>query len=188
MVDFYFGAMSPYSWLSAERLEQLLPRAHWRPLFVGGLFNATGRRSWGLTERREEEIAECERRARAYGLGEISWPEAWPTSDLAVARAMTWAAQRGQVREYALAAMRLCFREGADLSHSQTVLEAATRAGLPAGELQTALADQQLKAALRRETDAAHGRGVFGVPTFAIGEELFWGDDRLPEVVAAASR
>lgn len=186
-VDFYFGAMSPYSWLSAERIGALLPQARWRPLFLGGLFNAAGRRSWGLTEQREAQMAECERRAREYGLGEIRWPEPWPTNDLHAARAMTFAGERGLERDFALAAMRLAFLEGRDLEETSSVLEAGERTGLTASELQRALADERVKAALRSETDAAHARGVFGAPTVAVGGELFWGDDRLVEAVAAAS-
>lgn len=79
---FFFGAMSPYSWLAAERIERLLPQARWRGVLAGGLFKANGRVSWGLTERRMEGMAACEERASAHGLGPIRWPEPWPTSDL----------------------------------------------------------------------------------------------------------
>jgi len=66
---FFFGAMSPYSWFAAERIGTLLPDAEWRPVFAGGLFKACGRVSWGLTEDRATKLADCQARARAYGLG-----------------------------------------------------------------------------------------------------------------------
>ncbi len=50
---FFFGAMSPYSWLAAERIGGLLPQARWRGVLAGALFKANGRVSWGLTERRD---------------------------------------------------------------------------------------------------------------------------------------
>jgi 2-hydroxychromene-2-carboxylate isomerase len=187
-VEFFFGAMSPYSWLAAERIDSLLPGARWRALFIGGRFNAAGRRSWGLTERRGQEMAECERRAREYGLGAIRWPEAWPTSDLAPARALTYADAQGRLQALALATMRLAFLEGRDVGEPANVLEAGERAGFAAGELERALGDAEVKLALREATDGAHARGVFGVPTLAVGGELFWGDDHLELAAAAAAR
>jgi 2-hydroxychromene-2-carboxylate isomerase len=183
---FYFAAMSPYSWFAAERIGGLLPEARWEPVFAGGLFRSAGRKSWGLDERREENISVCERRALEYGLGPISWPQPWPTNDVHVARAMTYAADRGLLQEYGLAAMRAAFREGADLEHREVLLDLAPGAGLPEDELGEALEDPEVKAQLRAATDGAHELGVIGVPTVAVGEQLFWGDDRLEEAARAA--
>jgi 2-hydroxychromene-2-carboxylate isomerase len=196
--SFYFGAMSPYSWLSAERIQTLLPEARWRGVFAGAVFKANGRSSWGLGETRGDRMAECEARAEEYGLGTIRWPEPWPTSDLLIARAMTFAsrtpgsspASRAAgddelLRRLALAAMRLAFLEGGDLGEADTVLEAADRAGLDRRELGEALVDPEIKQALRERTDEAIALGVFGVPTVALDGELYWGDDRLREAAAA---
>jgi 2-hydroxychromene-2-carboxylate isomerase len=183
---FVFGAMSPYSWFSAERIEQLLPDAQWRSVFLGAVFNARGRKSWGFDERRGAGMDECEVRAEAYGLGQITWPERWPTNDLHVARAMLIAERQGALKPYALAAMRMAFREGSDLSEIPNVLEAGSRSGMDAGELETGLSDPEVKGALRMATDEALALGVFGVPTIVVGEQLFWGDDRLAEAAEAA--
>jgi len=183
--SFFFGAMSPYSWLSAERIETLIGAAEWRPVFLGGIFKANGRSSWGLGEGRAAGMAECEARARAYGLGTMRWPDRWPTSDLTVARAMLIAQARGLLKPFALAAMRMAFREGADLAETPVVLEAGRRAGIDADELQAALGDPDVKQALRVATDEALARGVFGVPTVLVGAELLWGDDRLEAAAAA---
>jgi 2-hydroxychromene-2-carboxylate isomerase len=185
---FFFGAMSPYSWFAAERIDQLLPNARWHGVFAGAVFKANGRVSWGLTERRAGEIAECEARAAEYGLGPIRWPQAWPTSDLLVARAMAFAEQHGQLEAFALAAMRLSFLEAADLVELGVVLEAGRRVGLGESELESALDEQAIKDALRRTTEEALALGVFGVPTVAVGGELFWGDDRLADAADAHSR
>ncbi len=182
---FFLGAMSPYSWFAAERIEGLLPDAQWRGVFAGAIFKANGRVSWGLTESRADGMADCEARAGAQGLGAIRWPDPWPTSDLLIARAMTFAERSGDVRALALAAMRLAFLDGADLGEESAVLEAGRRAGLDGERLRGALSDAEIKDALRRATDDALALGVFGVPTVIIGEELFWGDDRLDEAAGA---
>jgi 2-hydroxychromene-2-carboxylate isomerase len=182
---FYFGAMSPYSWFAAERIGRLLPEARWQGVLAGAVFKANGRTSLGLTERREAGIADCERRAREHGLGTIRWPEPWPTSDLAVARAMVHADSQGQLAPFALAAMRLSFLEGVDLGELDAVLEAARRAGMDAEEVRAAIASEAVKQELRAVTERALAAGVFGVPTVAIGEELYWGDDTLERAADA---
>src|ERR1700722_13719309 len=129
---FFFAAMSPYSWFAAERIGVLLPEARWEPVFAGGLFRSAGRKSWGLDARREENIGECERRASEHGLGPITWPQPWPTNDVHVARAMTYASSRGLLREYALRAMRAAFHEGADLERREVLLAVGDAVGIPA--------------------------------------------------------
>jgi len=182
---FFLGAMSPYSWFSAERIDGLLPGAEWHGVFLGGVFKATGRSSWGFGQRRAEGKAECEARAERYGLGPIRWPDPWPTNDLTVARAMAYAGRRRRLKPFALAVMRLAFREGGELGDAETVLEAGRRAGLDPAALGEALSDPEIKAALRADTDAAVAQGVFGVPTVVVDGQLFWGDDRLREAAAA---
>ena len=182
---FYFGAMSPYSWFAAERIEQLLPEARWRGVLAGVVFAAHGRTSWGLTEARAAGLADCEARAASYGLGPISWPREWPTSDLHAARAMLVAEQRGLLRPFSLAAMRMAFRESADLADREVVLEAGSRVGIDRGELDLAMQAPEIKQELRELNDEALAAGVFGVPTVIVGGELFWGDDHLEEAAQA---
>ena len=184
---FYFGAMSPYSWFAAERIGVLLPDAQWTPVFVGGVFKACGRMSWGMTEEREVKLADCEARARARGLGAIEWPDRWPTNDVLIARAMIFAGQRGALRRFALTAMRMAFGQGLDLGAAEAVREVAERSGLDRDEVAAAISDPQVKAALRAATGEAVACGVFGVPTVRVGATLFWGDDRLEEAAALAA-
>jgi 2-hydroxychromene-2-carboxylate isomerase len=185
--SFFFSAMSPYSWLAAERIGLLIPTARWRPVFLGGIFKAKGRKSWGLDEGRAAGMADCEARAAAYGLELMRWPEPWPTNELSAARAMMFAQAAGRLESFALEAMRLAFREGADLELLAPILEAARRAGLDPAEAQAALADPEIKQALRAATDQALARGVFGVPTVIVAEQLYWGDDHLEQAAAEAA-
>ncbi|HUA75615.1 MAG TPA: DsbA family protein [Solirubrobacteraceae bacterium] len=186
---FYFGAMSPYSWFAAERIDSLLPQARWHGVFAGAVFKQNDRVSWGLTDEREKKLADCEARAAEQGLGPIRWPDPWPTVDLLVARAMIFCMQEGEddalLRAFALAAMRLSFLEGVDIGEAEAVLEAGRRAGIEGPALAAALQDQGIKDALRADTDAVVAAGVFGVPTVSVGGELFWGDDRLEDAARA---
>jgi len=191
---FYFDLGSPYAYLAAERIagEEVLPGelvampeelVAWQPLSLGALFKLAGRSSWSLgdPERRREGIAEVERRAALYGLAPVRWPEPWPSNYLFAMRACTYAFQVGQGIEFSLRAFRAAFQQGHDLGVPEHVLKVAEQVGLDSTAVAAATQDLQVKLALRAATDAAHRRGVFGVPTLAVGEELFWGEDRLQD-------
>ena len=129
-------------------------------------------------------MAEVERRAQLYGLPPIRWPDPWPSNYLFAMRVATYAFQQGLGREFTLRAFRHAFRDGNDLAISKQVLQVAADAGLNLQEAEDATQDGEVKLALRAATDTAHALGVFGVPTIAVGDELFWGDDRLNDAVA----
>src|ERR1700689_3853792 len=126
---FHFGAMSPYSWFAAERIGAMIPDAQWRPGFAGGLFRATGRSTWGLSDRRGAGIADCEARAQSHGLGPMTWPEGWPSSDVLVARAMVVADRHGCLQPFALTAMCAQFRDGQRLDDPDVLKWAAREVG-----------------------------------------------------------
>jgi 2-hydroxychromene-2-carboxylate isomerase len=183
-ITFYFDLGSPFAYLAAERLNTLLPDpVHWQPVLLGGLFRLTGRSSWALGDyrRRQAGMADIERRALAYGLPPMRWPDPWPADYLSAMRATTYAFSIGRGRDFAMQAYRDAFAHGSELSVADNVLRSAARAGLDADAVRAGANDPQIKQALRDATDAAYDRGVFGVPTIAIGDELFWGDDRLED-------
>ena len=85
---FYFDLGSPYAWLAAERIHQVLPvNPVWQPILLGGIWQQTGGRSWATTERRDEGMREIEQRAERYGLLKVKWPDPWPNNGLHVMRA-----------------------------------------------------------------------------------------------------
>jgi 2-hydroxychromene-2-carboxylate isomerase len=190
-VTFYFDLGSPYAYLTAERISEVLPQpVAWQPLSLGALFKCNGRSSWSLgdPDRREAGMAEVQRRARLYGLPPLRWPEPWPSNYLFAMRVATFAFQVGRGREFTMQAFRHAFRDGHDLAVPEQVLRAAGEVGLDSREVKDAAQDPRVKGALRSATDAAHELGVFGVPTVAVENELFWGDDRLEDAVAALER
>ncbi len=189
---FYFDLGSPYAYLAAERVSGLfsaagLAQPEWQPILLGGLFKRFGRDSWGNGPEREAGMAEVERRAAAYGLPPLAWPDPWPGNMLAAMRAATFAKQTGRTVSFALAAFRQAFAAGRDLSETDNVLIAAAACELHPRALLKAIETDGVKTGLREATDAAAELGVTGVPSLVVGEQVFWGDDRLGEAVAAAS-
>lgn len=184
---FYFDLGSPFAYLAAERLHDVLgERVVWQPVSLGALFKLTGRSSWSLgdPERRRAGMAEVERRARLYGLPPVRWPDPWPGNYLMAMRAATFVYREGWGHEFTMQAFRHAFQEGSDLSVPAEVLRAAGDAGVDPRTVEQATQDSDVKLALRNATDTAHELGVFGVPTIAIDGELFWGDDRLEDAAA----
>jgi 2-hydroxychromene-2-carboxylate isomerase len=189
---FYFDLGSPYAYLTAERISGVfaaagLQQPEWQPILLGGLFRAFDRDSWANGPGREEGMAEVERRAAAQGLAPIVWPEPWPGNTLFAMRVATFAKQTGRTVSFALAAFRQAFAAGRDLSEPDNVLIAAAACELHPRALLKAVETEAVKKALREATDRAAERGVFGVPSLVVGEEVFWGDDRVEEAVSAAS-
>ena len=186
---FYYDLGSPYAYLAAERLTQVLPEMPvWQPILLGGIWKETGGRSWAVTDGREGGMAEIERRAADYGLMPIRWPEGWPNNTLHAMRVAVWAQQIGRTVAFSLAAFRQAFAGGKDLSDMDYVLMAAAACELHPNAVLKAIETQSVKDRLREVTQEAYERGVRGVPTVAVGDELFWGDDRLEDAAAALDR
>jgi 2-hydroxychromene-2-carboxylate isomerase len=188
---FYFDLGSPYAYLAAERISGVftdaeLEQPEWQPILLGGLFKRFGRDSWANGPGREDGIAEVERRAAGYGLPALVWPEPWPGNTLFAMRAATFAKQTGRAVSFALAGFRQAFAAGRDLSEHDNVLIAAAACELHPNAVGRACGAETVKRALIEATEAAAGRGVIGVPSIAVGEQVFWGDDRLEEAVEAA--
>ncbi len=188
---FLYDLGSPYAYLTAERVNGLFAEhgaevPEWQPILLGGLFQRFDRSSWGRGPDREAGIAECERRASAYGLPPIRWPDGWPGNYLYAMRVATYAKEIGRAVAFSLAAFRQAFVAGRDLSDPDNVLIAAAAAEMHPRAVEAAVKRQSLKDALRAATDAAAERGVFGVPTLIVGDEIYWGDDTVSDAVLSS--
>lgn len=189
---FYYDLGSPYAYLSAERISGLFSEAEleqpeWQPILLGGLFRRFDRGSWAETPARAEGMAEIEGRAAAYGLPPIAWPKPWPGNTLVAMRAATFAKQAGRAVSFSLAAFRQAFAAGRDLTDADSVTIAGAACELHPRALLKAVETEGVKSALREATDRAGDLGVEGVPSVVVGNEVFWGDDRLEEAVEAAA-
>lgn len=183
---FYYDLGSPYAYLAAERVNQVLPVVPvWQPILLGGIWQHTGGASWSLTDHREEGMAEIERRAQSQRLQPIRWPDPWPTNTITAMRVATFAQQGGRAVAFSLAAFRQAFAGGKDLSVTDNVLIAAAACELHPRAVLKAIESRSVKDRLREATADAAQRGVRGVPTVAVDSQLFWGDDHLEDAAEA---
>jgi 2-hydroxychromene-2-carboxylate isomerase len=187
---FYYDFSSPYAYLGASRVDDVLPvRPEWRPIAFGVIVRRIGKQPWSFNEDRRTDFDEIARRAAERGLPEVRYPEGWPveTYSLTPLRAAVVASEDGQdvLRAVTRELYRTAFVDGRHLAALEAVLDAVARAGMDPGRVREAIGLSEVKDRLRAQTDAALERGVTGVPTVAVGERLFWGDDRLEEAAEA---
>jgi len=187
-LDFYFDFSSPYGYFAAERIDAIAARharaVDWRPFLLGVVFKTTGQTP--LTEqplRGDYARRDFARSARLYGLP-FTWPERFPIPTQAAARAFYWldAREPEAARALAKALYRAYFGAGRDISPPAVVIDIAAGLGVDGAALATALNDADVKDRLRRSTEAAIARGVFGSPMVFVDGEPFWGADRLDQV------
>jgi 2-hydroxychromene-2-carboxylate isomerase len=179
----FYDLGSPYAYLAVERAEGVLGVGpDLRPVLLGAIFAARGHGSWSQTAQRAAGIAEVERRAAAYGLPPLRWPDPWPPNTLAAMRAATWATRAGRGDAFARAAFARAYAGGEDLADVAVLARAAADAGLDPDAVADAIATAAVKDDLRARTEAAIALGVRGVPTLLVGDRLLYGDDRLEEV------
>jgi 2-hydroxychromene-2-carboxylate isomerase len=183
---FYYDVNSPYAWMAAERIGELIPDADWRSVYGPALLKLAGRTMWVLTDERPARLAEIEQRAQSYGLPPIRWPQSLAHRGIDLARAATAAKHEGREREFALAASRAIFTTGSDPSDPDGIRRLAEEVGLDGDSLLERIATQEVKDELRETVDEAYARGAHGVPVVIVGDRVFWGDDQLEEAADAA--
>jgi 2-hydroxychromene-2-carboxylate isomerase len=186
---FYYDFSSPYSYLAAMRVDDVLPvRPEWRPVSFGVIVQRLKRVPWSFAQDRSAHFDDMARRARDRGLPPIRYPVGWPRESYSLIplRAAMLAADQQQLRTLSCALYSAMFVEGRHLADVETVLQAGERAGMDPAALAEGIELAQTKEQLRLVTEEALERGVTGVPTVAVGASLFWGDDRLQDAGAAA--
>ncbi|MEG0861419.1 MAG: 2-hydroxychromene-2-carboxylate isomerase [Pseudomonas sp.] len=192
-VEFFFDLGSPASYLAWTQLPALCAghdaQLLYRPMLLGGVFQATGNASPAMVPAKARYMfADLQRYAKRYGVT-LAFPPGFPINTLGLMRG-TMAVQLFQPERFeaylnaVFQAMWVQQRNLGDLQVLATVLQ---EAGFDPQQYQAWSADPQVKAALKESTEEAVRRGVFGAPTCFVGEQMFFGQDRLEFVVEALS-
>jgi len=195
-LEFWFEFGSGYSYLSVMRIEGLAEHAGvpvlWKPFLLGPIFKGLGWTTSPLRLQREKGVyvwRDMERECAKYG---IEWrrPQEFPRRALLPARVALFGAERGEpwVAEFSRRVMHINFVEDRDIDVPETIAEVLGGLKLPAASLLAAAQSEDIKVRLREQTAQAARRGIFGAPTFLIGSEMFWGNDRLEDALTFAAR
>jgi 2-hydroxychromene-2-carboxylate isomerase len=182
-LEFFFDYGSPFSYLADSQLERLAERTGarviYRPMLLGGVFKETGNSSpIAIEAKRKYLTADLERWAKHYGVPALHNPH-FPINTISLMRGAIAAERSGVFAAYHRAVFDAFWREGLNLGDVAVVRGVLERAGLDAERLAAASEEHAVKDALREATETAVARGAFGAPTFFVGDEMFWGNDRL---------
>lgn len=194
-LEFWYDFASTYSYLTAMRIERMAAAANvrlaYKPFLLGPIFKAQG---WntspfelypakGRYMRRDLERIAAER-GIAFHL-----PSPFPLNSLHAARVALAGGDENWVRRFTLAVFRAGFAERRDIADRTVLGEIAATLGANSAHLLERSSAQDVKDALRQQTERAATLGIFGAPSFVTsGGELFWGDDRLDQALAWAAR
>jgi len=179
--DFFYDLGSPYSYLASTQLSGIEQRTgagpRLLPITLGGLRKATGHQIPPPVQLKYMS-QDTARWAKRYGV-RMQIPQAFPISTIKALRACLAADRLGRQPDAMHALFHTYFAEGQDISDASVIEKSLGAAGLDGKALVAATDEQEIKDMLRRNTELALARGVFGVPTLFLGERSFWGNDRL---------
>lgn len=191
-IEFWFEFASTYSYLSVMRVEKLAEAAgvavQWRPFLLGPIFAAQGWNDspFNLYPAKGRYMwRDLERRAHSFELP-FRHPTQFPRNGLLAARVAFLAAQESWCPIFTKAVFQANFAEDQDIGTLAVITEILNSLGKNGTDLCNRAQSPTNKNALREQTEEAQRRGIFGAPSFCVGQELFWGDDRLEEAIAWA--
>ncbi|MBK6004558.1 2-hydroxychromene-2-carboxylate isomerase [Ramlibacter ginsenosidimutans] len=184
-VEFYFDVGSPAAYLAWTQLPQIARAAgaeiEYRPFLLGGVFQATGNRSpMEVPAKGQYMQDDLQRFARRYGVPFARNPH-FPINTLTLMRGAIGLQMREPARmvPYVDAVYRAIWVDGKNMNDPATVAKVLQQAGFAPEQLLALASDPAVKDHLKAETQEAVARGVFGAPTFFVGQDMFWGQDRL---------
>ncbi|MFM0686312.1 2-hydroxychromene-2-carboxylate isomerase [Paraburkholderia strydomiana] len=188
-IEFWFDFGSNYSYLSVMRIEaEAAARGvsvDWRPFLLGPIFRALGfdNSPFVLQKAKGAYVwKDMERQCRKYGIA-LTRPSVFPRAALLALRVALLGAEREWIAAYCREIMQQNFVHDRDIGSIEVVSEALTKLGLPAQQIVAEAQSDANKLRLREQTEAAASKGIFGAPTFFVGDEMFWGNDRLEDAL-----
>lgn len=193
-LEFWFEFGSNYSYLSVMRIDAAAARQGvrvlWKPFLLGPIFRALGMDNSPFVLQKEKGVymwQDMVRQCRKYGL---PWqrPSVFPRLGVLPLRVALAGESEPWVGPFCQAVMQLNFVHDQEINSEAVLAPVLEELGLPVGEILAAAGSDAIKARLRAHTDEARARGVFGAPTFFVGEEMFWGNDRLDDALAFAAQ
>lgn len=190
-VDFYYDYGSPTAYMAWTLLTKLCEKTgatlNYKPMLLGGVFKATGNPSPMLVESKRAYLQkDFVRHAEYYGIPYVMNPH-FPVNTVGIMRGAMWAAATDHLKEYNKAMFESIWVGQKNLADPEVITEVLENAGFKATPIIEATGQPEIKKALIDATNAAVERGVFGAPTMFVGDQMFFGQDRLDWVERALS-
>ena len=196
-LDCYFDCSSPWTWLGFRNLQPLAAEfgvpVRWRPILVGGVFNAANPSVYASRENPVPAKQAYMRKdlqdwARLAGVTIGFPPTVFPVNSVKAMRGCLWLEPRGLLVPFAEAVFEAYWTHDLDVSQDAVLATICTRLDVDPAAFFAGIGTQAVKDALRATTEALVARGGFGSPTVFVGDDMFFGNDRLPLVREALVR
>ncbi|WP_233855917.1 2-hydroxychromene-2-carboxylate isomerase [Paraburkholderia sp. HD33-4] len=188
-IEFWFDFGSNYSYLSMMRIEALAAARNvtivWRPFLLGPVFRQLGFDNSPFVLQKEKGAyvwKDMERQCRKYGIA-LTRPSTFPRAALLAMRVALLGANEPWIGAWSRKIMQLNFIDDRDIGSIDVVSDALDSIGLPVQSVIDAAQSDANKLRLREQTELAINKGIFGAPTFFVGGEMFWGNDRLEDAL-----
>ena len=190
-VEFLFDFASPNSYLSYHVLQEVAARQGAElvltPVLLGGLFKLTNNQAPMLAfgevkGKLEYDMLETQRFIEAHGLKKFIFNPHFPINTITLMRGFIAAREMGVVDQYVEANLSAMWEQGLNMGDTDVAAGVWQAAGLDAAGLAEAIQTQRVKDALLQNTQQAADRGAFGVPTFFVGDEMFFGKERIIQI------
>lgn len=189
-IEFLFDYGSPFSYLASLQLPGFARRngasVVYRPILLGAVLKATGNQSPMVIPAKGRYMAvELRRWASRYGVPFQANPYPFIRNTISLMRGAVAAQKLGHFGLYHDLVFRATWADRLDLGDDTVMARLLERAGFAPAAFAEAIERPEIKDELRRNSDEAVARGVFGAPSFFIGDEMFWGNDRFDFVEEA---
>ena len=189
-IEFFWDSASPYTYLAATQIEALAARhgatVQWKPFLLGKAFEASGNKAPAtIPAKGKYMFRDLALWAKHYGVP-FRFPSVFPVASLTSLR-IACGLPPEQVGHWALAVMTGYWTQDQDIGQPDVLKAVARSLGLDPEATLALAQDPAVKDRLKANTDEAVARGVFGAPTFFIGKQMFWGNDRFVLMEAVLS-
>ena len=192
MIDFYFDISSPWTYLAFRNIQPLAKTLNvsiaWRPVLVGGIFNTVNQRMYASREdsnspRNRYVLKDLQDCARQTGVDIVFPPKVFPVNSVKAMRGCLWLMDsegvKGHLLTFIEATFAAYFTRQEDISQDDVLAAVCRQIGLDAQAFAAGITQPHIKEALKANTDEAIARGAFGVPSFFVGNDMYFGNDRL---------
>ena len=198
MIEFFFDCSSPWTYIAFRNIQPLAKELNativWKPVLVGGIFNSVNKNVYVAREdmgsaRNRYLLKDVQDNAREAGLRIVFPPKIFPVNSVKAMRGCLWIAQDATAKDKYLAFIEATFAAyftlEQDISQDEVLQAICVQVGIDATALMQGITRPDIKEQLKANTDEAITRGAFGVPTYFIGADMYFGNDRLALVKSA---
>ena len=205
MIEFFFDCSSPWTYLAFHNIQPLAAELkvpiRWRPILVGGIFNSINPSVYAMRQnpvpaKSAYMLKDLQDWSQAAGLKIVMPPKVFPVNSVKAMRACIWLdsldhthpSEPPQIVKFATAVFEAYWSREEDISQDAVLTAVCQTSGVNATAMFEAVAQQSVKDQLKANTEEVIAPGGFGSPTMFVGDDMFFGNDRLPLVRAALAR